>query len=255
MTFLSGTGESGGKSYSCFEHDFPPHHHDNSPPGGEHGGGVGNWRQNVVSWLKQEAGNEGLRTLACEYDNCSCFSSFLSPFLMWQFNLRASGSSSPGSRMTYCWRDHFISLLCAPLCIDILLVHQLCVRAFAEFFQQYSLILLRHPLSPTKSSFWKACILSQQLARDREAINSSWNRILLCTPVSLSRDETCDLGLVRTMPSLTELTGHTIQSAGQMRNTKKGNTSIGWFREIRWETKQGFTFKTILVNEAIQTQP
>lgn len=44
----------------------------NSPPGGEHWGVVGNQKQNVVSWIEQEAGNEGLWTLAYEYDNCSC---------------------------------------------------------------------------------------------------------------------------------------------------------------------------------------
>lgn len=60
---------------------------------------------------------------------------------------------------------------------------------------------------------------------------------LLCTPVSLSGDKTWDLGLISTISCVTELTGHTSQSAGQMRNTKKGNKSFGWFREISWDGK------------------
>lgn len=91
MTFLSWANKSSGKFYSRFGHDFPPQHHDNWPRGGEPWGGVGNRRQNLVSWMEHEAGNEELWTPVYEYDNCSCHCRRLFPFLMSQFSLHASG--------------------------------------------------------------------------------------------------------------------------------------------------------------------
>ena len=52
---------SGGKYYSCFEHDFPPQRHEQlTASWGTSRGGAGNRRSNVVgmAWIKQEAGSK-----------------------------------------------------------------------------------------------------------------------------------------------------------------------------------------------------
>lgn len=135
--------------------------------------------------------------------------------------------------MSNCWRDHFLSklLLCFSLYRDTSGPSALCKGLYRVFptvrtpTLSYSVSLLRSMHSfRTANQEWRSS-------------HGDMEQNLLCTPVSLSRDKTWDLGLISTMSCLTELTGRTSQSAGQMRNTKKANKSFGWFREIRWDGK------------------